>query len=179
MKAFLDLETGGFSITKNGVCEIAMIITDNRLNVLHEFHTLIKPYRREDSAELVSYKPDAMAVNGISINDLCNKGREVSHVTREIKELIHNWNVVTLIGHNSIAFDVPRLEYLLNRFQSRTINKMLHIDTLSLAKNRYKLDSYSLENLCSYFGIVNEKAHSALSDARATLELYKKLSGIV
>lgn len=179
MKAFFDLETGGFSITKNGVCEIAMIITDNQLNPLNEFHTLIKPYRREDSTELVSYKPEAMAVNGISVNDLRNKGREVSLVTKEIKELIHNWQVVTLIGHNSIAFDVPRLEYLLNRFQNRTIKKMFHIDTLSLAKNRYKLDSYSLENLCNLFGIVNEKAHSALGDVKATIELYKKLSGIV
>lgn len=178
MKAFFDLETGGFSVTKNGVCEIAMIITDQQLNPVHEFHTLIKPYYREGSAELVSYKPEAMAVNGISVNDLHDKGREVSHVTQEITELIHNWKIMTLIGHNSIAFDVPRLEYLLNRFQNRTIKKMFHIDTMELAKNRYKLNSYSLENLCNHFGIVNEKAHSALGDVKATLELYKKLSRI-
>ncbi|MGL5468022.1 MAG: 3'-5' exonuclease [Shewanella sp.] len=178
MKAFIDLETGGFSISKNGVCEIAMVITDNRLNILHEFHTLIKPYTRESYAELVSYKPDAMAVNRISIEDLHSKGRDVCHVTQEIIELIHNWKIVTIIGHNSIAFDVPRLDYLLNRFQNCTIKKMFHLDTLPMAKNRYNFDSYSLEHLCTQFGIVNEKTHSALGDAKATIELYRKLSAI-
>jgi hypothetical protein len=32
------------------------------------FHTLIKPYTREEgSDELVSYKEDAMAVNGLTV----------------------------------------------------------------------------------------------------------------
>lgn len=34
MKAIIDIETGGFSITKNGVCEIGMLVIDDNLNVV-------------------------------------------------------------------------------------------------------------------------------------------------
>jgi DNA polymerase III epsilon subunit-like protein len=32
--------------------------------------------------------------------------------------------------------------------------------------------------MCKYFDIKNENAHTALSDARATFELYKKLMSL-
>lgn len=174
MKAFIDIETGGFSITKNGVCEIAMIITDNRLNILEEFQTLIKPYHRENG-EPVTYKAEAMQINGISLNDLHEKGADVKAAAAKVISLIESFQVKTLIGHNSAAFDIPRLDYLIARFHCKTIKKMFQIDTLQVAKDRYKLESYTLENLCTQFNITNSKAHSALSDAKATLELYKKL----
>jgi DNA polymerase III epsilon subunit-like protein len=34
---------------------------------------------------------------------------------------------------------------------------------------------YSLGELCKYFGIVNTKPHSALADAEADFEVFKKL----
>src|SRR3989344_1833010 len=37
------------------------------------------------------------------------------------------------------------------------------------------LEHFSLRELCLRFGIENKEAHTALSDARATYELYKKL----
>lgn len=179
MKVFFDIETSGFSISKNGVCEIAMIITDNSLNSLHEYHALIKPYTQEHSAEYVIYKPEAMAVHDITIEQLQKDGQEVQAVTQEIVELLNNWKVQTMIGHNSISFDVPRLDYLLSRFQNRTIKQLYHQDTMKMAKERLTVNSYSLQNLCAVFGITNEKTHSAMGDVRATIELYKKLSGIV
>ena len=53
------------------------------------------------------------------------------------------------------------------------------LDTISIAWAKFHKDTdvihFSLRELCERFGIKNEKAHTALSDARATFELYKKL----
>lgn len=179
MKAFIDIETGGFSITKNGVCEIGVVITDKHLNVVSQHRWLIKPYTQEGSSELVNYKPEAMQVHGISVAELYQNGSDVKEVMQDFSRIIKDLQVVTIIGHNSIRFDVPRIEHLLNRFLGTTIKKMFHLDTQDMAKNKYNLPSYSLENLCSHFGIKNEKAHSALGDAYAALELYKKLTNFV
>ncbi len=70
MIAFIDIETGGFSIEKNGVCEIFTVVipeTPDMTNI--DYHCLIKPYKRPNSDELVSYKNDAMAVNGIKVEE--------------------------------------------------------------------------------------------------------------
>ena len=71
MIGFIDIETGGYSITKNGVCEIAMIVVDEESNkIVDSIEFFIKPYKREDSEELVYYKEDAMLVNGIMLQQL-------------------------------------------------------------------------------------------------------------
>ena len=175
MYAFLDIETGGFSITKNGVCEIGILITDQNFNKLCEFEKLIQPYCRPESEELVSYKDDAMAVNGISVDALETIGTRVDHVLLEMMEILDFNDVKTIIGHNSDAFDIPRVNHLLERFLKTELKGFHFQDTKKIAKEKYQLDSYSLENLCTQFKITNQKAHSALSDAYATMELFKIL----
>jgi DNA polymerase III epsilon subunit-like protein len=60
-------------------------------------------------------------------------------------------------------------------------NKMHHyaIDTISVAftklQGREDIEKVSLRALSEYFGLENKNAHTALSDARTTFELYKKL----
>ena len=61
MKGFIDIETSGFSITKNAVCEIALIAVNDNHEIVDTFHSLILPYKREDSDELCSYKDDLHA----------------------------------------------------------------------------------------------------------------------
>lgn len=184
MKAFIDIETGGFSVSKNGTCEIAMVITDQDCNPVTEFQRYIKPYRREDSDELVSYKEDAMTINGLSVDFLHSNGDYVSQVVRGFLDKIEQFSELTVIGHNSTLFDVPRLNHLIHRFYNiptgnyKTLKMYQQEDTMMMAKKRLNLKSYSLENLCSYFGIINQRAHSALSDVYATIELYKKLKRI-
>jgi DNA polymerase III epsilon subunit-like protein len=53
------------------------------------------------------------------------------------------------------------------------------IDTISVAWAKLHrnpdIEHLSLRELCLHFDIKNEHAHTGLSDARATYELYKKL----
>lgn len=174
-KAIVDLETGGLSITKNGVCEIAMLIIDDSMNIVKELNLLIKPYTREEgSSELVSYKDDAMAVNKISMEEILS-GEDVKDVMFKVSNVIINYNVTSIIGHNIKAFDFPRLDYLLKRFQDISFAELFLEDTLEMSRDKLNLKSNSLESVCEFFGIINPDSHRALGDCYATLEIYKKL----
>lgn len=174
-KGVLDIETGGFSITKNGVCEISIIAINQNNEVIDQFYCLIKPYKRPDSDDLVSYKDDAMAVNGILVSDLERKGEDVELAMNRLKEFVIKYNITLFIGHNLDAFDIPRVQYLLCQFIGYELNIVSTEDTIKIAKRKLKLSSYSLEALCNYFGITNTNKHSSAGDTLATLELYLKL----
>jgi len=180
MKAFLDIETGGFSITKNGVCEIALIVVDEQFKVVDTFHSLIKPYTRLDEAgnpsdELVSYKDDAMAINGLTVEKLIAEGLDIEEVINEFERFIRKHGIKTIIGHNSNAFDIPRVNYLSERFGSKSFFSVNLEDTMKIAKQKLNLPSYKLESLCAHFGIKIVDQHTAKGDVMATIELYKHL----
>lgn len=177
MKGFLDTETGGYSITKNGICEIALVAVDHDLNYIDTFHCLIKPYRRaDDTDELVSYKDDAMAVNGLTVEKLIDFGIDVEVAAEQLYNFIIKHGIIEIIGHNSKVFDIPRIKYLLQRFMSIDLTPLINEDdTMLIAKQKLSLPSYKLESLCAHFGIVITDQHTANGDALATLELYKKL----
>ena len=176
MKAILDLETGGFSITKNGICEIGILIINDALEVVHERSFLIKPYTRPNSEELVSYKKDAMAVNGITIEEI-EGGEKVGKVCWLINEIFKAYKVDALIGHNIRKFDFPRIKYLFDRFALCDFEYEI-IDTLELCRENLNLNCNKLESICDHFKIVNNSLHRALGDCYATLEVYKRLNEV-
>lgn len=182
MIGFFDLETGGFSITKNAICEIAMIAvdTENDLGIIDEFHALIKPYTRaDDTDELVSYKPDAMAINGLSEQQCIDEGFDVKEVCKMLHDFIIKNDIKILIGHCSKTFDNPRLKYLFERFLGINIFESILIDdTHEIVKGLIKLENYKLGTICNHYEITNSKEHSALGDTYATYEVFKKLTQI-
>jgi DNA polymerase III epsilon subunit-like protein len=175
MKGFLDIETGGFSKEKNGLCEIALVATNENLEVVDVFHCLIKPYKRAGSDELVSYKDDAMAVNGLTVERLIEEGIDVFKAMDELSVFIKKHNITEIIGHNSKVFDIPWTNYVIGIYGPITLNGLSQDDTMIIAKRKLNLPSYSLPNLLKFFDIENTDAHTAKGDALATLELYKKL----
>ena len=91
--------------------------------------------------------------------------------TKKVKDSI-------MVGHN-VSFDSLFLEYA---YAQTSIPNSMHyhkLDTISIAWAKLHrepdLEYFSLREMCVRFGIKNERAHTALSDARATFELYKKL----
>lgn len=173
----LDIETGGFSTTKNGVCEIALLIVNNDLTeVIEEYSILIKPYTRaDDTDELVSYKDDAMAIHGITIEELEDNGVEVAIAMTEMMFVLEKNNVEIILGHNVKAFDIPKVEHLTNRFIGKDFNNYSKICTLQLAKQHLSSKSNKLEDLCDEFNIEKINSHRALSDCYSTFGLAKIL----
>jgi len=178
-KAVIDIETGGFSITKNGICEIGLIILNKNGMAVHMESLLIRPYNRPGEDKLVSYKEDAMAVNGLTEEQIERDGHEVRNVCESIQQMLIKHNVETFIGHNIKAFDAPRLNHLFERFGNPElpINFDNNIDTLELAKKQYpNFEAHNLPYLCKKFNIVNHSEHRALGDCKATAQLYEILT---
>lgn len=169
--AFIDIETTGFDVEKHEIIEIGCIIVDDEeggFRTLDEFDIKIKPEKIEHA------EPEALAVNGYNEADWLFAVSK----TEAIKMLAEKTVDCVMAAHN-ISFDYS---FLAKAFSDTGVeNKMYYqkLDTLSFAfaklhKNP-EVVRFSLAKLCEHFGITNERAHTALADARATLEVYKKL----
>ena len=84
-----------------------------------------------------------------------------------------------MVAHNA-PFDAAFIEKAF--FDTGVKSRMHHyhkLDTISIAYAKLhdsaNIEKFTLHELCEHFGIENKNEHSALSDARACFELYKKL----
>jgi DNA polymerase III epsilon subunit-like protein len=136
--------------------------------VIEEFEIKIKPERIEDADPVslkVNHYNEAEWKSGINLE------KAINIFCKKVKNCI-------MVGHN-VAFDASFLEYTFNKNKITNPMHYHRLDTISIAwaklHNDPELRHFSLRELCVRFGIKNEHAHTALSDARATFELYKKL----
>lgn len=173
---FLDIETTGLNPDTHEIIELGAILVEQtfdatgrgNLRVLKEAEWKIIPEHIETA------DPEALRINGYSQEDWKN-AVSLNRALTEFKELARGGIAV---GHN-VSFDLSFIE---KAFRKEKLVYPLHyhkLDTISLAYaklwDKKDAQTFSLKALCEYFGIVNEKAHTALADTRATLALYKKI----
>lgn len=175
--AFIDTETTGFDPDRHELIEIGGLVVDaskgksGEYVVLDEFEYKIKPERIGDA------DPAALRVNNYDPS-AWGDALPLKEVMQRVAEKTKSMNMV---AHN-VAFDSAFIE---KAFKISGVKNEMHyhkLDTVSMAyavlRNVDAVDHFSLHALCEYFGIKNERAHSALSDARAMFELYKKLMSL-
>lgn len=166
--AFIDIETTGLNVVTHEVIEIGCIITTPELEIIEEFELKIKPERIEDA------DPQALKINRYDKTDWVfayNLEEALKILSKKAKDCV-------MVGQN-VTFDS---EFLNQAFAKTKVENKMHyfkLDTISIAwaklhKNK-DVTNFSLREMCVHFGIKNERSHTALSDARATYELYKKL----
>ena len=168
--AFIDVETTGFDYEQHEIIELGAVIVrqDETLSVLHELEYKIKPRRIETA------NPQALRINGYNEADWLF----ASDLTQVLKDFAAKAADATFVAHN-LVFDWRFVEAAFK--EARVENPMPYgkLDTLSMAFAKLyhepRVQSFKLESLAEFFGVKNEKAHTALSDARATFEVYKKL----
>ncbi|MCE9585131.1 3'-5' exonuclease [Candidatus Nomurabacteria bacterium] len=169
--AFIDIEATGLNVTIHEIIEIGCVITTPDFEVIEEFELKIKPENIENadkiSLKVNGYKSENW-IDAISLKD----------AMRIFAEKV---NGCIMVGQN-VSFDNAFIEYNLIK---TNITNTLHyhkLDTISIAWAKLHrdpdLEHFSLREMCLRFGIKNENAHTALSDARATFELYKKLMAL-
>jgi DNA polymerase III epsilon subunit family exonuclease len=170
--AFIDIETTGLNLIESEIIEIGCIVTNASLNIVDEFELKIKPEHIE-TADPISIK--------INHYDSENWGEAIA-LNEAIKILADKTENTTMVGHN-ISFDAAFLDKAF--FETGIKKKFFHyhlLDTVSIAfaklSGNQDIEKFTLHGLCEYFEIKNEHEHRALSDARATLELYKKLMSL-
>ena len=166
--AFIDIETTGLNLLKHEVIEIGCVLTTPNLEVIEEFELKIKPEHIEE-ADLVALK----------VNHYNPKNwKSAQGLKKAMKILSEKTKDCIMVGHN-VAFDAGFLEYSFNKIKIANTMHYHKLDTISIAwakfHNNSDIKHFSLREMCVRFDIKNERAHTALSDARATFELYKKL----
>lgn len=175
--AFVDIETTGFEPGKHEMIEIGIVVVKQigdegkKFEVLEEVELKIKPERIEDA------DPQALKVNGYDPSQwiFANTLKEAMTIFSAKTE-----NAI-FVAHN-LTFDYSFIDHAFKKTEVE--NKMFYpkIDTISVAYAKLhanpQVDKFRLQKLCEYFGIKNERAHTALADAKATFLVYEKLMNL-
>jgi DNA polymerase III epsilon subunit-like protein len=169
--AFIDLETTGLSVLEHEILEIGCVLTDHKLKIKEEFELKIKPEKIEQADKT------ALKINHYNEKDWADAlplKEALKIFSKKVKDCI-------IVGQN-VAFDSGFLEY---NFEKNNIKNSFHyhrLDTISIAWAKFHKNSkvvhFSLREMGKYFKIENKNPHNALSDARATYQLYKKLMNL-
>jgi DNA polymerase III epsilon subunit family exonuclease len=166
--AFIDIETTGLNLLQHEIIEIGCVLTTPELEVIEEFELKIKPEQIEN-ADLVALKVNHYKEENWESAQSLEEGMKI--FSKKIKDCI-------MVGHN-VSFDAGFLEYAFNKVGKLNTLHYHKLDTISIAWAKFHNDKnfehFSLREMGARFDIKNERAHTALSDARATYELYKKL----
>ena len=166
--AFIDIETTGLSVLKHEIIQIGCVLVTSELEIIEEFELKIKPERIQDADK-----------TSLKINHYDERDWVFAYSLQEaMKIFAKKTKNFVMVGQN-VCFDSSFLEYA---FAKTKIDNSMHyhrLDTISIAWAKLHrepdLEHFSLREMCIRFGIKNESAHTALSDARATFLLYKKL----
>jgi DNA polymerase III epsilon subunit-like protein len=170
--AFIDLETTGTNPFIHEIIEIGCVIAemtdDGTYRMKEEWEAKVKPSHIETA------DPAALRVNGYD---------EVQwmfahSLSEALTELSRRADGAVMVAHN-VAFDAAFLAVAFGKTKISDPFFYAKLDTISLAYMRYRkspdVSRFTLRALCEKFGIRNDRAHTALADARATFEVYQAL----
>lgn len=170
--AFIDIETTGFNVQTQEIIEIGCVIVSQKEgllgDIIDEFELKIKPEKLENA------DPEALSINGYNEADWLF----ATNLEQAMKAFAEKTKDCIFVAHN-VAFDWA---FIAKAFAETAVESQLYyakIDTISFAFGKLHQDPsvtrFSLAALCERFGVTNNKAHTALADARATSEMYRKL----
>lgn len=150
-----DLETSGF-FPKGEIVEFGAVRVEDGA-VTGEFQELCRLG--------VPMDPRAAAVNHIT-DEMLDGSRSLTDVFRDFVEFV---GTLPLVGYNNRRFD--------DQFIAREVARTGSADPLSNGSHDVMAlhGRQSLARCCEEFGVVNDEAHRALSDARATAMIFSKL----
>ena len=143
--------------SKAKIIQVGIVVIEDG-EIVEQYATDVNPHEHLDS--------HIKELTGLTDKRLA-KAPEFSQVAEKIFELVKDG---IFVAHN-VQFDANLLaEFLFfEGYELRTPR----IDTVELAQVFYpRLEKYNLGILCQELGIHLEQAHSALSDAQATAELF-------
>ena len=180
MKIFaIDVETGGFNPKTSALLEIAII------PIIHgekqePFVSYIRPFNGAEVSD------GALKVNGLTRDQIKDFPSESEVFIKLLKFIDSHEAPLYLLGQN-VQFDRD----FLNEFFKRNMTHMEFVRrfrpellcTLELSKKvfdkkRQKPANMKLGTLCEWFSIKLEKAHTALADIEATVELWDCLTAM-
>ncbi len=182
---FYDLETTGLSKCFDQITQFAAIRTDEHFNEIERHNIFVK--LRPD----VLYSPGALITSRISVNSPEESISEYEAV-KKIHSLLNQPNTISL-GYNSLRFDDEFLRFAFHRnllpaYTHQFKNGCFRMDILPMTlmfylyKNEilnwpetHGKPSLKLENINAANKLAEGRAHDALVDVEAAVELAKVL----
>lgn len=163
----LDTETTGLSTKSDRIIEIGAVRIRNRQVTDEYFHYYLKPD--------CQVHPAALAVHGIT-DDFLKDKPEFESIAESFIDFITG---STVIIHNA-PFDTGFVNMELGRLGMFDMSHYIHdvVDTLVMARSRYRGRKNDLNSLLARYGIENnERAlHGALLDAKLLATLYIRMT---
>lgn len=173
--SFVDLETTGLDPARHEIIEIGCLVArplDDaprpKWEVVDELELKVKPTRLETA------EPEALRVNGYNDGDwlfaasleqaMKTLAEKIADTTVIAQNVTFDWGFLEKAFH--VAGIAPKVFYHKMDLPSMVFGK-LHAHP--------EIQKLSLWALSEYFGVKNERAHTALADARAAFEIFKKL----
>lgn len=182
---FFDLETDGLG-TDCQIIQIAAAAVDlNTWKVLGTREWKCKFDESKSSPDALAinhYDHDVWAKHAIPLGEamdefhaFCSEHKTVANIA---KKTGRTWYSCQLAGFNTEGFDMPILQRYWRERGIFFIGTLYSLDVLQLARwrtlHRTDLVNNKLTTLCEKFGI-DHKAHDALGDVLATVELARRL----
>ena len=156
----IDLETTGGDPRKDRITEIAAYRFDGE-KVVDQLETLINPG--------IPIPPFITRITGIN-NEMVKDAPKFYEVAKRLVEITQD---AVFVAHN-VRFDYSFIQREYRNLGYTYSRKKLC--TIQLSKKLLPhAPSYGLTKLCDYVGITNESRHRASGDAKATLELFRRL----
>ena len=176
---FIDTETTGLDARKNEILEIAVVrVRQNWTDGGKPTFEILDEWSQKTFPEnIATADPASLRINGYTVT-----GWKDAVALKEALEIFSKKTEGAIMVAHNVAFDAAFLD---NALAKHGIPHTMHyhrLDTVSMAyavlHNTPDVNRYSLAELCKHFGIVHDHAHSALADARADFELFKKLMAL-
>ena len=176
--AFVDLETTGLHPSRHEIFEIGIVLAEQHCDLFgHQYLELITEHELLLLPEhLETADKKALEISTYHLRDMSNaytqkeglmKAAEILNSTMFIAQNVgFDWAFLQRSGERyGIDFD-SRVHYHKLDLASMVFGKLYH-DT--------RLSKFTLREMTEYFTVTNLHAHTALSDARASFEVAKKL----
>lgn len=172
---FIDTETGGTDPDVHSLLQIGYVIDVDK-------DTILKNELNISRHNYIATK-EALSINNIDLDMIREIGKSEDIVASTLVTHVHRTcsEKPTVVGHN-VNFDINFLKKLFKRtgydydgtFSYRVVDTMSILRALNDA-GVIPSSACNSKGAFEYFGIDNKNAHTALSDAEATRELYYKI----
>lgn len=165
----LDCETSGTDPRRDRLISIGAVVVEAGEIVLEDsFEALLK----------VAYNDSAVTVHGITRDEAADGMSEAEALTALLPWLSDG----VIVGHH-IGFDISMLDLACQRqfnieLKNRSLDTMeltLHLEQDGAFSQQEKIQSFSLDALCSLFGVTPHDRHTAGGDAFITAQIFLRL----
>lgn len=165
----LDCETSGTDPRRDSLISIgAVTVKAGEIILEDSFEALLK----------VAYNDSAVTVHGITRDEAAQGMNETEALTAFLPWLRDG----VIVGHH-IGFDITMLNLACQRqfnveLRNPSLDTMaltLHLEQDGAFKEQEKIQGFSLDALCSLFGVIPHDRHTAGGDAFITAQIFLKL----